>query len=214
MEVEEEAPTCIQCERPITRQRPQRPGHAGPRSAATGKGGGGGAASLWRQQSQRPGRTRGAAGEGEGEEGEEDDDTVPPMAAPPMGSSFVMVARMADMSMSFLHVQEAAAAAMAASATSAAQHQQKQHQQQGGALAGGAARRGESGQGVGAGAGGRVAGLSEHLKRAEMVLKYGSGQVRRNSAVMTGLYRETDRQTDRRSMNAAYPPRIPISSPI
>ena len=192
MEVEEEAPTCIKCERPITRQRPQGPGHARPRSAATGKGGGGAAASLWRQQSLRPGRTRGAAGEGEGEGGEEDDDTVPPMAAPPMGSSFVMVARMADMSMSFLHVQEAATAAMAASATSAAQHHQmqyQQHQQQRGGLAGVAARRGESGHGAGAGAGGRVAGLSEHLKRAEMVLKYGSGQVRRNSEMMSGLYR-------------------------
>lgn len=162
---EEEAPTCIKCERPITRRRPQGLGHAGGSAGGSGKGGGG-AASLW-QQSQAPGRTR----EGGDDDDEEEGDDLPHIAAlPPVAASFVMVARMADMSMSFLHVQEAAAAAMAASATTAAQ----QHQAPRGPLAGGGARRGESGHGPG----GRVAGLSEHLKRAEMVLKYGSGQVR------------------------------------
>lgn len=59
-------------------------------------------------------------------------------------TSFVMVARMADMSMSNFHVQDAA-------------------------FSGG--RRGSDGLDI------VQPGLSEHLRRAEMVLKYGTGKV-------------------------------------
>lgn len=211
--MEEDEHICIKCDRPIARVGAAAGQYApvGGGGGASSKGGGGGGgrggatAALWQQLQQQQ---RGQQGE-EGQGGEEGGDVptagaMAPPLPPMMASSFVMVARMADMSMSFLHVQgpysshlprqpstaftgvcliinpypygwhahakntEAAAAATMASqhahaAAAAHHHRQQQNQNQN--------------QGPGQGQLGRVAGLSEHLKRAETVLKYGAGQV-------------------------------------
>jgi hypothetical protein len=156
-------PVCFKCERPITRWPPPPVPKASGGAGANNKGA---TAALWRQQQQQQRRGPPASRDDEGED-EEDGMPLPPL--PHMASSFVMVARMADMSMSFLHVQEAAAAAMLASSHN--NNPSSSSQQRAAAAAAAAAAQGREQQ--------KQAGLSGHLRRAETVLKYGTGQVRK-----------------------------------
>ncbi|EWM21397.1 hypothetical protein Naga_100479g3 [Nannochloropsis gaditana] len=75
----------------------------------------------------------------------------PPSGPPSSPASFVMVARMADMNMSYIHVQEAAAAAISPSSVTATSNSSPRPTS--------------------------YTGLFETSRRAEMVLEYGAGKI-------------------------------------